>query len=459
MLKMTQTSRKGTTKSLSIGPGRLYKGFGDIHNLGERVGATKGGTKFTIETEYHVSEIDGVLGPVKGARWKTGVVPQIESNLLEMTKENMLMQIPSLRVFPSDDDYDVLCESGVLTDLDYDNYAIVGRITGRKDPIILVIYNAIMTENWGWDGNTGKDDIVFPIKLTGHYDEEDTHQAPYSIYFPKKDFEAIPGFHCIGCEPDMPDPPTANPASGHNFINSGQVALSSTEGVIHYTTNGSTPTIASPTYSSPISVTSNTTIKAIVQVDGIVSDVATFTYTVSSIAMPTANPAPGNYAGGSLDVTLQTAQAGGTIYYTTNGATPDKNSDEYVSEIELLTGTTTIKAVTYIEVDGTDYYSSVATFVYIVEAYIQNNDMALPEASPPEGVVASGTDVTLTTSEIGGSVYYTISTDGNPPPQPFTAAGIEFTTPINLTQNAIIRAISVVGDTRSPVVEFNYTIA
>lgn len=63
--------------------------------------------------------------------------------------------------------------------------------------------------------------------------------------------------------------PTADPAAGE--VESGtEIALAcSTEGaVIHYTTNGNTPTASSTAYTAPIKITANTTIKALAVATG-----------------------------------------------------------------------------------------------------------------------------------------------------------------------------------------------
>lgn len=78
--------------------------------------------------------------------------------------------------------------------------------------------------------------------------------------------------------------PSFNPAGG-TYTSTQTVTISdSTSGAaIHYTTDGSTPSASSPTYTSPLSVSTSQTIKAIaVASDFTDSDVATATYTIQA---------------------------------------------------------------------------------------------------------------------------------------------------------------------------------
>lgn len=66
------------------------------------------------------------------------------------------------------------------------------------------------------------------------------------------------------------------------FIGSMEVAITAGDGLeIHYTTDGTDPTTASPVYSNPLTITETTTVKAIaVEVTGASSGVASATYTL-----------------------------------------------------------------------------------------------------------------------------------------------------------------------------------
>lgn len=121
------------------------------------------------------------------------------------------------------------------------------------------------------------------------------------------------------------------------------VALSSpTAGAkIYYTTNGSTPTTGSTLYSSPISVSSSETIKAIAVTTGTHnSAVASAAYVINgAVATPTFSPVAGSYVG-AQSVTVSSTTAGSTFYYTTDGSTPTRSSTLYAGPISVAVSET-----------------------------------------------------------------------------------------------------------------------
>ena len=101
----------------------------------------------------------------------------------------------------------------------------------------------------------------------------------------------------------------------------------------------------------------------------------TITYTMgssSTVATPTFNPAGGGYTT-TQNVTISCETEGSTIFYTTDGSTPDNTSTQYNGAI-TVSETTTINAIAYV---GTDA-SSVATATYT----IVNLEHAGTEADP-----------------------------------------------------------------------------
>lgn len=189
-MKMRSGVRPGTHKNLLIGPGAVYKGFKSPTDLGTLLGATKGGNKISINQEWHNAEIDGTLGPVEKARWLIGEECEAEVNLLELTKDNLMLALPGSVVDTTDPDYEVIHQTDDISAVTYEDIAIVGELVGKAKPIIFVIKNAAAVDPLELDTNNGKDDIVLKVKFVGHYSEEAPTTPPYEIWYPKTDLGA-----------------------------------------------------------------------------------------------------------------------------------------------------------------------------------------------------------------------------------------------------------------------------
>lgn len=106
-----------------------------------------------------------------------------------------------------------------------------------------------------------------------------------------------------------------------------------TGATIHYTTDGTDPTTASPVYTEPLTETEAVTIKALATLDGYLnSDIATLTVTIKNQAKtPTISVAQED---GKSTITL--AQADGvSIYYNFTGSNEQTASQVYTAPIEL----------------------------------------------------------------------------------------------------------------------------
>jgi hypothetical protein len=126
------------------------------------------------------------------------------------------------------------------------------------------------------------------------------------------------------------------------------ISLSTTTGgaVIHYTTDGSIPTAASPTYAAPIAVSKSIAIRAVAMANGLSdSAIATATYTLQA-ATPVYTP-PAAYYLTPQFVEISSASPGATVYYTTDGSTPTTASTQYSRAI-LVATPTTIKSIAVI---------------------------------------------------------------------------------------------------------------
>jgi hypothetical protein len=133
---------------------------------------------------------------------------------------------------------------------------------------------------------------------------------------------------------------------------------------IYFTTNGATPTIASPRYATPFKVSATSTVKAFaVSSTTSESKVASATYTIKlPAAEPTMSLVAGTYTGAQT-ITLKDATAGATIYFTTNGVTPTIASPRYTAPFKV-SATSTVKAIA---VSSTTSDSKVASATYTIK--------------------------------------------------------------------------------------------
>ncbi len=123
-------------------------------------------------------------------------------------------------------------------------------------------------------------------------------------------------------------PPAFSPAGGTFSVGQSVTLSTTTTGAnIFYTTNGSIPTSSSTLYSAPISVSNNTTIKAIAVAGLSTSSISSAAYAFQAFP-PTFTPPGGNYAS-AQSVKLSDGSPGAQIYYTVDGSTPTTSSTLY----------------------------------------------------------------------------------------------------------------------------------
>lgn len=170
-----------------------------------------------------------------------------------------------------------------------------------------------------------------------------------------------------GSEETVADP-TFSPASG-TYTSTQRVTIEceTEDAKIYYTTDDTDPTADSTPYTSAITVSETTTIKAIAIKGDAKSSIVSATYTINAenpeeVATPTFSPASGTYTS-AQSVTIRCETKDAKIYYTTDGKDPTTESTEYTSAINVST-TTTIKAFA---VKG-NARSAVATAAYTINS-------------------------------------------------------------------------------------------
>jgi hypothetical protein len=244
--------------------------------------------------------------------------------------------------------------------------------------------------------------------------------------------------------------PVFEPAGGA-YDTARQVIIScATPGVrIYYTENGSQPSETSGTlYSTPVSVASSRTIKAVAVKNGALSsDTASATYNItpaSKTAQPVFYPAPGSYSA-AQSVTITCATPAAVIRYTTDGSDPlTSSSSSIYSAPVLISVTTTLKAAA--QKEGNED-SNITAGLYTIKA-------AAPSFNPPAGTYSGAQQVIISTATAGASIYYT--TDGTEP----TVAGSLYNGAVTVSESLVIKAIAVkTGLANSDVAPAAYSIS
>lgn len=193
-----------TPKNTFFGAGTIHKGLkytkgADGHpgswNLMESlVGATSGGSKFSITPEIFNIEVDGVGVKSKGMAQKTGETAIMEINLSELTEDIILASTFGEKVAPDIDGYDKIQPKPEIEEGDYwENIAFVGK-TVDGEYIYAILENALCTsglehEGKNKDGSVGK----YTFESYAEFDENvDKDILPWTIYYPNRE-KAVAG--------------------------------------------------------------------------------------------------------------------------------------------------------------------------------------------------------------------------------------------------------------------------
>ena len=124
-----------------------------------------------------------------------------------------------------------------------------------------------------------------------------------------------------------PNPPSFSIGTGtYSTPFTVTISEASSCATVYYTTDGSTPTAASAVYSSPISISKTTRLQAIAECPESGSSAvssATYTFSLSAPNPPSFSIGTGTFSA-PFTVTISEASSCATVYYTTDGARPQR---------------------------------------------------------------------------------------------------------------------------------------
>ena len=202
---------------------------------------------------------------------------------------------------------------------------------------------------------------------------------------------------------DTLDAPVFSPGTGV-YTSAQTVTITAYTGsTIRYTTDGTDPSEASASYTSPIAIGQSTILKAKAWKSGYqASAVATATY---ELKVPTPGLAPG---GGTYStpqsVVISDSLAGSDIHYTTNGVDPTQGDSTIASGNSVsISSSTTLKVAAW----RTGWTrSDVVTASYAFQ-------VATPTLTPAQGNYTGALPVTVATATPGATLHYRL--DGGEP--------------------------------------------
>ena len=174
-----------TLQNIVLDSAVIYKNYGEPD---ERVwGATQGAISFNVEQTIRNIEINGVKSPLKGAQEIEELTATLEVPMLQWGPENLrdAMAGHDLEAGGEEDTHDIIRNREAINDSDYfKNIAAVGRVKGRGEPVIILLYNPMPTGNFeaGMEDNS---ETVPSIQFTAHKNPEDMDQPLYEIRYPK----------------------------------------------------------------------------------------------------------------------------------------------------------------------------------------------------------------------------------------------------------------------------------
>lgn len=204
-------------------------------------------------------------------------------------------------------------------------------------------------------------------------------------------------------DPGVPTPTFSPTPTTYHSPQIVTISDSMSGATIYYTTDGSLPTTKSAVYSTPITVSTTTSIYAMAtypKIPNSTAALATYSIVLPQAPAPTFSPTPSTFS------TPQSVKLSNTanlpMYYTTDGSTPTTSSTPYSAPISVSKNTT-INAITAAYGYLT---SSVSSGTYLIQA-------PAPTFSPSSGTYYTAQTVVISDTVSGAAIYYT--TDGTAP--------------------------------------------
>lgn len=172
-----------TVNNLLIDAGAVYTNYG---TAGEALlGATSGGNEFDIKVITRDVKVDGLKGTVKGLTKIISTDVTLKVNMLEVTTNILKMALMANVDTVINAGFDTITGKTEIALADYiDNIAIVGRLSGSLQPVIIIIKNALSSDGIKFSSKDASDNIL-PLTFTASIDPANPTVSPYEIRYPQ----------------------------------------------------------------------------------------------------------------------------------------------------------------------------------------------------------------------------------------------------------------------------------
>ena len=224
-----------------------------------------------------------------------------------------------------------------------------------------------------------------------------------------------------------PEEPVISPDSGTTFEGSLTVSMSCpTDGAtIHYTTNGVEPTAESPVYKR-FRIYGKTTVKAVAEKNGMLSEVVTAEYALGQCADPVISLADGASFAHSNQVVSIAWNNDGILRYTLDGTDPTPESPVYEAPFSV-NESVVVKAKVFSEA----FFDSAVVVANLVRSWERVSTPVIDAAATFRG---SKTKVAIACATEGAVVRYTLN--GSVP----DVNSAIYTEPFYVTGSCVIKA-------------------
>lgn len=178
-----------TVKNIPFGAGTIHKNLKYLNQAwnfeNSIVGATSGGSKFSIKPEYTSIDIDGANVDFVGGDVKTGETATMDVNWAELSPDIIKTALNAVEGTSDDENFTLIESKPNISKGDYwENIAFVGKTLDDRD-IIVIMDNALCTSGMEMEGKKKAQGVLATSFKCNAGITSDLDKLPYHIYYPK----------------------------------------------------------------------------------------------------------------------------------------------------------------------------------------------------------------------------------------------------------------------------------